>query len=411
MSSSSNSSAALSTASSATTFNDTHVCGEVTGGMFVPGVLDPIDSNVEDPVEPSNPQCPYAHLSNAICEMTEKAWEDSSPGFPAERPFKTATFTLLSSIPPDVLRCVINGTLPRVVANHSLPAVTKFISLTNEEMRISPLRIDGKLVCQQPTLRAHYLVDNNSFEPSRDQLADIASIVRFCSISPEMMERVGLGPVVDREDAQQFFDAVMARHHSDKDVRPLSAFVYCPNPKESPRSALVQLVDRICERIFPQFYIHEYVVALCFTPDQARYGELALNIIGQGMVAGGAGLHYYTSASTKEAGNIAAHHWAKWSSNAMHFTPAMAIINRKIENLKNLLSKSAGRRYVDTYNCEYDISELEHIQRTMLDMTNVEDDASTGTFVPHSSDLADPLVFVPTTPVEAPWSPVEDDGL
>ncbi|KAK8237220.1 hypothetical protein IWZ00DRAFT_93335 [Phyllosticta capitalensis] len=58
------------------------------------------------------------------------------------------------SMPPDVLRCVINGTLPRVFANHSLPAATKFISLTNEEMRISPVRIGGKLVCEQPTLRA-----------------------------------------------------------------------------------------------------------------------------------------------------------------------------------------------------------------------------------------------------------------
>ncbi|KAK8180453.1 uncharacterized protein BKA78DRAFT_300533 [Phyllosticta capitalensis] len=73
-----------------------------------------------------------------------------------------------------------------------------------------------------------------------------------------------------------------------------------------------------------------------------------------------------TSGSTEGVGNIAARHWAKWTNNAMRLTPAMAIVDREIDNLRGLQSKSAGRRYVDTYNCEYDISELEHVQRTML---------------------------------------------
>ncbi|KAK8234751.1 hypothetical protein HDK77DRAFT_429400 [Phyllosticta capitalensis] len=358
----------------------------VTGGMFVAAIND--YREFQSPREPVNmPTDPsefdymellldsYWMLVVALADEEEDDWMAGSQG----STFMTHVMMILCSSCIELLVSIVDGTLPRRAVDDSRPRAKRYIDLNKEERDVAVDEVDGKRVIHQPVIFGQYLVNDEGFGPTEKELAAIVILVRLYvnpghPVFEEYVKRVNANSPRDcsrlpREVVDYFCDRISDRLPTEPSdtVRPraLANDAYSPTPKPGRQNRLLCLVETVCKLYYPQYMIHHHVVFRLYAPEQAWFGEMVFNRLGQASTDTGFGFYYKPPGqATFRAADIAARHYMQWAYNAARVTEVSCTFQRQ----QNSFDKSDWKRSLsDGYPQEYAI-QLNHISKRIRDM-------------------------------------------
>lgn len=295
--------------------------------------------------------------------LVKRVWDEEHTEFERGEElrdiFDRHAHDILASMNDEVVKCIIEGSLPRVMlgpedgpaAQHRMRA-RKAITKYGEQWR-EP-NSSGQ---HQPVICAQYLTDDKGEPPYNHEVSDILAMVTQYAEQSEYGEdknarddgfaeqidtsiqgkkavdwysgkRLFVASKTAYENVNKFVESALKKLPTDCDnerqSRTFSEFGYSLNAhQEYSDSAFIRnLVEAVCAVYFPRYQMQQFVVYKTWAVEQGWIGEVLLSRIGSGYISSGHGLgHQPAEPSNNSADTMDANLWNSYMEHAIKFTP------------------------------------------------------------------------------------------
>ncbi|KAK8230948.1 hypothetical protein HDK90DRAFT_556923 [Phyllosticta capitalensis] len=339
--------------------------GELQAPPVIEGWDDPILTPLTRalqlaPAQNVEPVRQYMHdFLDSYISLVRRVWEEEKLQDDLYKTFMTEGVAILAGMSREMIACIMEGMIARLA--HSSRAQAKaFVDLYQAEMERTCR--DGRF---QPCIYAQYFCDDQGHGPSvpvlrqildaliqyldDDQFAAVVDEIKFPHHSTLGHRRYTKQE--NREDKlRQFVAHVRKRIDHEGPTRPFSEFGFTNNhhrrledhARHHKSNFIMNLMEAVSAVIAPGvFKVKQFIIYMCWGPEQGWVGEILLNCVGLGYITSGHRMSYGPARhSNNFAGTMSVEDCNRWARKVNDFSPLRETLcwQEKVEMEK------AGRR-------------------------------------------------------------------